>query len=509
MGKVKSAIITAFFVAAVIVLALFATISCDVPGSNGVKRYNSFISTIALSSEFTGDAYSLLYPEGVISAADYNFVVNDSETGAEEKEEYESTYVQRGSVYVDKDKLGGDATDSQQGSKEQAFKDSVKSDAKILSSRYSEKGYSGYSVSIEDDYVIKVTVPTGFSYSEYKSYDLTSRSNVLSELSTTLTYLTYSGEFSLRNGSTYSSSKSIIPVKYDFGTFFKSVSYYAIGGVSAVRMVLTDEGLERINSAISANITDDEEFTAYFFVGENSTGFTLNATVDDKTMYFQADESIAKDVSIVLSSVISGGILENNYNSDGINTTSIVATTSSFGENSVVYLGVLAVLILVAAIVASIIRYKKLGLVNALIILMYTLTAIIALMLLEIELSIAGLFTAVLGLALLVFTNFYVFEAVRKETMLGRTMQAAIKTGYKKTLSLILDMHIILVVVSAILTLVGIGEISACALIFFVASLASYVLYWFTRFMWYVVSSPVKDKFAFCGYNREVDDDED
>lgn len=509
MGKVKSAIITALFVAAVIVLALFAVISCGVPGSNGVKRYNSFISSIALSSEFTGDAYSLLYPEGVISAADYNFVVNDSESTAEEKEEYESTYVQRGSVYVDKDKLGDDATASKQGSKEQAFKDGVKKDAEILSSRYGKKGYSSYSVSIEDEFVIKVAVPTGFSYSEYKSYDSSSRSSVLSSLGTTLTYLSYSGDLSLRNGSAYSSSKSIIPIKYNFATFFKSVNYYAVGGVSAVKMVLTDDGLEKINSAISAYTTDDEDFTAYFFVGENSTGFTLSAALEDKTMYFQADESVAEDVSIVLSSVISGGTLENAYNADGLNTTSLVATTSSFGENATIYLGVAVLVILVAAIVASLIKYKKLGLVNTLVILIYALTIIIALLLLEIELSIAGLFTAVLGLALLLFTNFYVFEAIRKETELGRTLQAAVKTGYKKTLSAILDMHIILVVVSAVIAIVAIGEIAACALIFFFASLASYVLYWFTRFMWYVISSPVKDKFAFCGFKREVDDDED
>ena len=62
MGKVKSAIITALLLAAIVVLSLFAVISCDVPGSNHVKRYNSFLSGIHLGADLSGEAYALLYP---------------------------------------------------------------------------------------------------------------------------------------------------------------------------------------------------------------------------------------------------------------------------------------------------------------------------------------------------------------------------------------------------------------------------------------------------------------
>ena len=101
------------------------------------------------------------------------------------------------------------------------------------------------------------------------------------------------------------------------------------------------------------------------------------------------------------------------------------------------------------------------------------------------------------------------FETVRRETQAGRTVQASVKLGYKKTLAGVLDLHILLVLASLILSLVGVGELAACGLIFFIGSLASYILYWFTRFMWYVISSPVKDKFKFGGFAREEDDDED
>ena len=49
-----------------------------------------------------------------------------------------------------------------------ALKESVAKDAGILLKRFGEKGYAGYSVSIEDDYVIRVSVPTNFTYAAYK-----------------------------------------------------------------------------------------------------------------------------------------------------------------------------------------------------------------------------------------------------------------------------------------------------------------------------------------------------
>ena len=128
MGKVKSAIITALLLAAILVLSLFATISCDVPGTNNVSRYNSFISSINLGSDLTGEAYALLYPEGVISVSDYNLVANDE--GSEDREEYIEKYVLREGVYVEKDKLEN----------EDEFVASIAEDAKVISKRFGDKG---------------------------------------------------------------------------------------------------------------------------------------------------------------------------------------------------------------------------------------------------------------------------------------------------------------------------------------------------------------------------------
>lgn len=496
MGKVKSAIITALLVAAIVVLWLFSAISCNVPGTDGVKRYNSFLSGIHLGSDLGGEAYTLLYPEGVISAADYNLVINDEDS--EDREDYLANYKKAGGVYVESDKLG-----------DEEFIASVKNDAEIISRRLGQKGYSSYSVTVEDGYVIRLSVPTNFTYAAMKENDSSSRSESLSLISNTVQFIMIDGDISLRDNTDYDSSNSLLSIKEDFASYFNGVSYYVMGGTHAVKLDLNAEGFDKLNSVL---LTGDDDSTAYIFVGETNVGlqFEMGTALESRTLYFSSESYRAQDFSILLGSVVGGDVLVNSYN-DAENgaSTELIVSSPAFGENSALYLLILLVLALAVAIILPVVKYKKLGLVNALISLVYSLVIIISLLLLEIQLTLGGAFTVVLGLALLTFTNIRIFEAVRTETKNGRTIQASVKTGYKKTLSSVLDLHIILTVISIIVALACVGELASCGLILLIATLASYVLYWFTRFMWYVISAPVKDKFKFCGFAREVYDDED
>ncbi len=325
----------------------------------------------------------------------------------------------------------------------------------------------------------------------------------MTEISNTVQVLTINGIMSLRDNTEYDNSNSLININDDFADFFSSVSYNQFAGQHAVQMNLTDEGFEKINKVL----TSASEGTAYIFAGEQSLGLTieLGTALEAKTMYFTPSASSASDFSIVLNSIIGGGVITNSYNTDSAGSgTVLIASTSAFGDYAAIYLLVAVLLIIIAQIVLSVIKYKTLGWVNAIITVIYALVIVTSLMLIGTQLTIAGAFTAVLGLALLTFSNFYVFEAVRQQTKLGRVISASIKTGYKNRLFTILDLHIVVLIVSILMALICVGELAACGLILFIATIASYSLYWFTRFMWYVISSLAKDKVAFCGYSREV-----
>ncbi|MDE7214780.1 MAG: hypothetical protein K2N68_02980, partial [Clostridia bacterium] len=485
MGKVKSAIITALFVAAVAVLAFFATVSFGLPG--GVDTYNSFVANIHLGADLTGNAYATLYPEGVISTADYQLVANDEENS--DSEVYAEKYLERGGAYVSKDKLGytyvdGNYVEPAEGDKtESEFKASIKRDAEVLLKRLGDKGYSSYSVLVGDEgFSIKVSLPTNFSYVEYKESQNTYSSDNLADQISAINVLSYSGKIDLRDKNTYKDSKSLISIGSEFKTYFSGASALTRGGSSWILINLNDDGFKKLNDALDSY--GGSETTAYFYIGETCLGLSVTIAdgIADKTLAFQPSNmsaSAVQDVAILLNSAIAGDEISNVYNDEAENSgTNVIATTSKFGAYAPVYLFAALIAIVVAAIIGPSVKYKKLGLVNALSVLIYALAMVTAIMLIDIQVTLAGAFAAILGLALLLFSNIVSFEAIRKETLTGRTIQASVKLGYKKTVFAVLDIHVLLLVIAVMLALIGVGEVAAFGFISLIGVIGSYVLHW-------------------------------
>lgn len=516
MSKVKSAIITTVLVLAIAVAALFAVISF--PVENNLKRLNSIASNIHLGADFSGYAYTTVYPEGVISAEEYANMTKD-----EEAEDKQSNYAPVGGYFYDTTKY--ESLDE--------LKCNVACDAASINARFGKKGYSSYSVAVEDGVAIKISVPTNYTYAAYKGNDSNSQSTDFSVANASLSSLTAFGELTFRttdsaefsgydptvNGndewvdiSLVSGSKSYSLLdkdKYEDETaadYFKSIKSSTIGGVSRLTFNFTDLGRERFKEVTTLAYNSSSK-TVYFCVGDRVlVNFSCsNGSVDEKSLVLQAtDAEYAENAAITMNSAVSGGALRLIYR----DYENALTTEAAGGENAALLMFIAALVVLVGLCAFMIVKYKSLGAVVSMIAVAFALVIIYALFLLNIQVTFAVIFTAVILLGLFMFSNVIVFTETKRMTESGRTMQASVKDAYKKVLMTVTDMHIVLVVVAILLAAVGVGEVAACGLISLVGVVASYVLYWFTRFMWYALSSPVRDKFRFAGLKRVVYEDD-
>ena len=522
MGKIKSAVITAIVALATLALFLFGVVSCSLP--DGVHRYNSILSKIHLGSELSGDAYVTLLPDGVITAEEYGFTVAE---GGDKADEYKKDYVpgSDGSFYIDRAELaqfttdGAADTDAEVASALAQFEDQVAKDAEILSARFGERRYTSYSVSVAAGCAIRVSVPTNFTYAAYSGNDSSALTDELSYISNAMAYLTLGGELTLRNTAMgrqdniyYSQSAdgttatyNILNARTSVADIFDSVSYYSAGGAYAVRINLTSYGQEII-SAVSEDVAASDDTYIRFYVGEyNVINLTCESAITGGSFYIQAnDAQTARNYAALLNSVAAGSALSANYTYD-----EVIYNTSASGTNAAMFLAIAALVILVAVMVYAIARYKKLGLVFSLMALLFASAVIAVVYLVGTTLTTAGALVAVLCFAMFSGCNFWSYEAIRRESKEGRTIPASVKLGYKKTFTGILDLHIVLLVISIMLALICTGEAAACGMILLIGTLASYVLHWFTRFMWYVNMAPARDKYKFCGFKREVIDDDE
>lgn len=510
MSKAKSAIITAILIVAILVAAFFAVVTLPI---GKTQRLNSIASSISLGSDFTGYAYTTIYPEGVISSAEYGYLSD------EEKASYEKV----GGVYVDKDEH----------SDIEELKKSVKEDAEKLSSRFGKKGYSSYSVSVEDGVSVKVSVPTNFSYAAYKQLNESDYSNELTYASSAISTLVASGRLTLRTTeqtitdsdseehtmytdeytetATVSSSYtySLLGTNDDAADMFKGATASKLGTATGVTLKLTKEGREKFKEVTTYLSASSE--TLYIFVGNTQVvALTCDSAIDESsvTISYSDTSSIegdsARNAAIIIDSAVNGGVLNETYR----DIESVSASTAEAGDNAAIFLGVACLIILAAVAAALIVKYKKLGAIMALICVLLTLVDVYALFLLDIQVTFAVTLTSLAGLGVYVVSNMLTFAQIKRFTETGRTMQASVKEGYKKTLTSVLELYIILLAAAILLATVAVGEAAACGLIAVVGVVASYVTYWFTRFMWFAASSSARDKFAFVGLKRTVYEDD-
>ncbi|MGN0812191.1 MAG: hypothetical protein ACI4MQ_01620 [Candidatus Coproplasma sp.] len=534
MGKTKSIVITVLLALAMAVAAFFAVVSFDVGVS---KRYNSILSNVSLGADFTGYAYTTVCPEGVITVSDYNGLV-DAYENAEDRSQLTdpaTIYVQYGNYYVNTEEYSGI---TEEGFNIDALKSSVAADAKILNARFGEKGYSSYSVAVEDGLSIKISVPTYFTSAEFKKLDEDGRSNRISVAQLALSALTSDGKLTLRtsdtsiettdangNAKTYDMTKlgddewtdkatvsdssgntinTYSLSKDDVAPYFKSVTGGTIGSTPVLTFNFTAEGREKIKE-ITTLVASSSSQTLYFFVGDTQlVGYSsCTSPIDQSSISLQTnDAETARNIAITLDSAVKGNVLTLSYGDVS------VSTQQSNGEISAILTLVACLLLLAGLAVLLIVKYKKLGAITAAIALLMALVEVYALQLLSITVTFAVVFTCALLIALFAVSCAIVYAEVKRLTLTGRTIQASIKEAYKNVLMTITDLHIVLAAVAILLAAVGVGEVAACGLISVIGVVASYVLYWFTRFMWYVTSSPEKDKFKFAGLKRVVYEDD-
>ncbi|MCD8206003.1 MAG: hypothetical protein LUD29_05265 [Clostridia bacterium] len=535
MGKIRSAVITTIVVVAIVAATFFSVVSFTYGG--GTYRWNSIMSVLSLGSEFTGDAECVIYPEGVITEAEYRLYATiptdvDEFTDEDEfddavkaAEDYRDQYTDIGNgLYIDTDTYkmddgGEDSADMVE------LRANVRDDAEIISSRLSKMNFSSYSVSVVNDYGLKIQVPTGYSYSDMKHEDYlnqeTSSATKISVLSSVVSALVLDGEFTLCvSDSGYGFEPADSDLEYypitkktdSMSDYIKKVRTYSRGGSDALKFKLTSDGRTLIKKKTN-QLLDSDDPTLYFCIGSNVLmSLSIDSMIDSKKFYITVSDSMgAKSYAAVLDSVVSGEIVNYKYTSGDPNSESISLTAGSVqsGKGAGLAMAVMLLIVLVALCVFSVVKYKKLGWLNVAMLLLFSLIMIYTAYLLSIEITIAVILCAMLSLGLFAGTNFIVFENVRGAVNEGNIMQNAVKSGYKKNRAAILDAHIVLFIAVFILYLVGKGPASACGLLMIFSVVFSYLMYWFTRFMWYVCLSPVKDKFGYCGFKRRVLDDED
>ncbi len=491
MGKKKSVVLMILITIVTVALcALTIFPAFDIPFLvNGLpKSWNPVVLQYDLGSDFGGGYYTYYYPEGVITEADYDSLSEDDK----------ADYVEHKGLYLSKDEdLGifdSDADDLTGADVTEEFANGFKAAADKVAARLAKKGYSDYSVSVVDDYALRVSLPASEAVA----------ANVLSLFAN-------SDGLVVKKG-----TENIADLEdADLSDYIKGFSSGVTNGFAYIQVNLTRAGKTLVNglkSELSDTSATSSATTLTFTVGsETLTVYSdhINANTDIKVPVDYAENaSLVEAKAIVYDSAIQGefAVQFKSVSSDGV-----IEQTSVYGDNALLLTYIALAVALVACIVLPIVKYGKYGVTCAYSTLGYLIiTGICFAFITEgvFEVTLGTVVVFLVGLLLVNLMNARAYSAIKAEFDLGKTVDSSVKLGMKKALFETVDVYAVLAI-GAVALIIGVAGLHTLALqmLICIAAGAFCNLAWH-RLINLLMLSTSKNKFKYFRFVREDDDDE-
>lgn len=220
----------------------------------------------------------------------------------------------------------------------------------------------------------------------------------------------------------------------------------------------TDKGVSKFAQATTA-VKDMSDKKLYIYLGDSlisspTVSETINNTQATITGYSDYEEALS------IASVIDSGRLPINYT-----VSESRAISSKLGENAInnsVIAGAIGLLII---FVLLLVLYKGMGLAADVSLIIYVLLYIIFLAIVPgVQLTLPGIAGILLSIGMAVDANIVIFERVKEEFKMGKTVRASIKQGYRRAFITVFDSNITTIFAAIVLWILCPGTIKGFAI---------------------------------------------
>ena len=122
-----------------------------------------------------------------------------------------------------------------------------------------------------------------------------------------------------------------------------------------------------------------------------------------------------------------------------------------------------------------IIFYRIPGLVASIGLVIYTLIVLFSMSVLGVKLTLPGIAGLVLSIGMAVDANVVIFERIKEEIRIGKSVRTSIETGYKRALSSVIDANVTTLIAGVVLYYFGVGPIKGFGVTLILGIIASMI----------------------------------
>jgi protein-export membrane protein SecD len=117
--------------------------------------------------------------------------------------------------------------------------------------------------------------------------------------------------------------------------------------------------------------------------------------------------------------------------------------------------------------------YRLPGFVASIALVAYTAIMVILVVVLRVNLSLPGIAGIILTIGMAVDANVVIYERIKEELAFGKSVKAAVKAGFSRAFTAILDSNITTLIAAAVLYYFGTGTIKGFAITLFIGTIVS------------------------------------
>ncbi len=183
---------------------------------------------------------------------------------------------------------------------------------------------------------------------------------------------------------------------------------------------------------------------------------TVNTAINDGNAIITGDFTVEEAED--LSSKIRAGSLP--FNLTALEYNAVGARLGADSLSTSVKAGTIGIILV---LIFMLIRYRLLGAAADLALVIYTALMIVILSLFGITLTLPGVAGIILSIGMAVDANVIIFERIKEELNAGKALKTAVRNGFAKALSAILDGNITTLIACAVLLWLGTGPIKGFA----------------------------------------------
>lgn len=150
---------------------------------------------------------------------------------------------------------------------------------------------------------------------------------------------------------------------------------------------------------------------------------------------------------------------------------------------------------LIAILIFMVGYYRLPGLIADISLMIYTLLVLGAMVAIDAVLTLPGIAGIALSIGMAVDANVIIYERIKEELRLGKTLVASIESGFKRAFTAIFDANITTLITAAVLMYFGTGPIKGFAVTLSIGIIASMlVALTFTRYMLVLFANVTKNE---------------